>query len=133
MAHPGGRPSDYRPEYCEKVISFGKDGMSLVEVAAELGVVRSTLQLWEAEIPEFSVAMAKCRELSQAWWEKTGRIGMFEEPGGVKLNPSIWSRSMAARFPKDWRENSKHEVSGIDGAPIETKNETVIRIVRPNA
>lgn len=58
---------------------------------------------------------------------------MFEEPGGVKLNPSIWSRSMAARFPKDWRENSKHEVSGIDGAPIETKNETVIRIVRPNA
>jgi hypothetical protein len=94
--------------------------MSLAETACELGVVRSTLQIWEQEIPEFSVAMAKMRELSQAWWEKAGRVGMFEEPGGVKLNPSIWSRSMAARFPHDWRENSKVENthSGPDGKPI---------------
>lgn len=92
--------------------------MSLTETACDLGVVRSTLQLWEAEIPEFSVAMAKCRELSQAWWENVGRKMMIEEPGGVKLNASIWSRSMAARFPADWRENSKHEHSGPNGAPI---------------
>lgn len=117
---PAGRPSDYRPEHCLTVIECGKQGMSLAETACELGVVRSTLQLWEQEIPEFSVAMAKMRELSQAWWEKTGRVGMFEESGGVKLNASIWSRSMAARFPHDWRENSKVENthSGLDGGAI---------------
>lgn len=117
---PAGRPSDYLPKHCQTVIECGKQGMSLAETACELGVVRSTLQIWEQEIPEFSVAMAKMRELSQAWWEKAGRVGMFEEPGGVKLNPSIWSRSMAARFPHDWRENSKVENthSGPDGKPI---------------
>lgn len=131
---PAGRPTDYRPEYCEKVIALGKEGASVVEMAADIGVSRPTIEeVWPAAHPEFFEAFNQARLLSQAWWEKTGRIGMFEEPGGVKLNPSIWSRSMAARFPKDWRENSKHEVSGIDGAPIETKNETVIRIVRPNA
>jgi transposase len=128
---PAGRPSDYKEEFCQTVVECGKQGMSLVEIACELGVVRSTLQLWEANIPEFSVAMAKARELSQAWWEKTGRVGMIEEPGGVKLNASIYSRSMAARFPADWRENSKLEHTGKDGGPIET--ETVIRIVRPPA
>lgn len=117
---PAGRPSDYKEEFCQTVVECGKQGMSLVEIACELGVVRSTLQLWEANIPEFSVAMAKARELSQAWWEKTGRVGMIEEPGGVKLNASIYSRSMAARFPADWRENSKVENTHAapDGGPI---------------
>ena len=126
---PAGRPSDYKEEFCQTVVECGKQGMSLVEIACELGVVRSTLQLWEANIPEFSVAMAKARELSQAWWEKTGRVGMIEEPGGVKLNASIYSRSMAARFPADWRENSKLEHTGKDGGPIEHK--TVVEYVEP--
>lgn len=78
-------------------------------------------------------AFTQAKAFSQAWWEKVGREGMFESPGGMKINASIWSRSMAARFPHDWRENSKHELSGLNGAPIETKNETIIRIVRPSA
>lgn len=132
---PAGAPTLYKPEYCEKIIECGKQGMSVVEMAAELGVEhRCTIERdWPEAHPEFSEAFTRAKLLSQAWWERTGRMGMIEEPGGVKVNPTIWSRSMAARFPADWRENSKHEVSGIDGKPIETKNETVIRIVRPDA
>lgn len=130
---PAGRPSDYKPEYCEKVIALGKEGASVVRMACEIGVARATLEAnWTAEHPEFLEAFTLAKQYSQDWWEEKGRECLIM-PQGATFQSSVWSRSMAARFPADWRENSKHEVSGIDGKPIETKNETVIRIVRPDA
>ena len=38
---PAGRPTDYRPEYCERVIELGRLGMSVVEMAADIGVARN--------------------------------------------------------------------------------------------
>jgi transposase len=120
---PAGRPPDYKPEYCEKIVELGRQGLSIVEMAAEIGVAhRCTIEKdWPEQYPEFSEAFTRAKLLSQAWWEKTGRVGMIEEPGGVKLNQGIWSRSMAARFPHDWRENSKVENthSAPDGGAIQ--------------
>lgn len=118
---PAGRPTLYRPEYCEKVIELGRQGCSVVEMAAEIGVSRNALETeWTTQHPEFLEAFTQAKQFSQAWWEKVGREGMFESPGGVKLNPSIWSRSMAARFPHDWRENTKvdNTHSNPDGSPL---------------
>lgn len=127
---PAGRPTLYRPEYCEKVIDLGKQGCSVVEMAAEIGVDRNTIERhWPEAHPEFFQAITQARDFSQAWWEGIGRKMMIEEPGGVKLNHSIWSRSMGARFPHDWRENSKHELTGKDGGPIEHK--TVVEYIEP--
>lgn len=108
---PAGRPTDYRPEYCEAVIEFGRMGKSLTWMAAELGIAKSTLQLWEKDIPEFSAAMTQARAHSQKWWEDAGQDNMLMAPGQGTFNASVWSRSMAARFPEDWREKSelKHE------------------------
>lgn len=116
-----GRPTDYLPEFCDKVVELGKTGASVVEMAAEIGVARNTLEtLWPAAHPDFMEAFTQAKAFSQAWWEKVGREGMFESPGGVKINASIWSRSMAARFPHDWRENSKVENTHAnpDGSPL---------------
>lgn len=100
----GGRPSLYKPEYCQRVIDMGSQGFSVVEMAANLGVVRITLETqWTKDHPEFSVALKQARELCQAWWEKKGREGM-ETPG---FNAAVWSRSMAARFPKDWTDRKQ--------------------------
>jgi lambda repressor-like predicted transcriptional regulator len=97
-----GRPSKYDPAYCERVIELGKRGMSVVEMACEIGVARSTLEeAWPKAHPEFSEAFARARDESQAWWERTGRDGMRSK----SIDAQIWSRSMAARFPKDWRES----------------------------
>jgi len=41
-----------------------------------------------------------------------------ETKDGPKLNGTLWSRSMAARFPKKYRDNSKIELSGENGAPL---------------
>jgi len=117
---PAGRPSSYDPSYCERVIELGREGCSVVEMAADIGVHRNTLEtMWTEAHPQFLEALTHARQLSQAWWERAGRIGMIEN----NINSSIWSRSMAARFPKDWREVKATELSGPDGSAINVKAE----------
>lgn len=107
-----GRPSKYDPAYCEQVIELGKQGMSVVEIACEFGVARSTVEeAWPAAHPEFSEAFERARDESQAWWEKQGREGLSK----AQFNAQVWSRSMSARFPKDWREKQQLEHSGTIG------------------
>lgn len=65
---PGGRPTDYKEEYCNSVIEFGKQGFSRVQMAAEFEVAKATIQNWEKEHSEFLVAMTRAMTLSQAWW-----------------------------------------------------------------
>ena len=114
------RPTTYKPEYCEQVIELGRQGMSVVEMAADLGVHRETLEEnWPAAHPEFSEAFTRAKVLSQAWWERQGRLNLLLAPGVGTFNGSVWSRSMAARFPRDWREQKGVELSGKDGGPID--------------
>lgn len=115
---PVGRPTDYRPEYCDLVQELGRKGKSKAQIAAEIGVSRTTLDSWTVAHPEFLNAMALSRDFCLAWWEDTGQAGL---PHGV-LNASLWSRSMAARFPADYRE--EHAITGAGGGPIVTRDDT---------
>ena len=56
-----------------------------------------------------------------AWWEDQGQTGMWQSPEGEKLNPQLWSRSMAARFPDDYRESNKVELTGKNGGPMQAQ------------
>ena len=122
-----GRPSLYLPEYCERVIELGKLGMSVVEMASDIGVSRNTLEsLWPEAHPEFMQAITHARECSQSWWESMGRVNLIMSKDAGTFNSSVWSRSMAARFPRDWRESSKQEITGADGKPFEVITRRVI-------
>ncbi len=127
---PGGRPTDYKEEYCNSVIEFGRQGFSRVQMAAELEIAKATIQNWEKEHPEFLAAMTRAMTLSQAWWEKKGQECLVM-PAGVSFQASAWSRSMAARFPDDWREKTATEHSGPDGGPIKAETVTKVTFVRP--
>jgi hypothetical protein len=102
------RPTEYKQEYCETIIEAGKQGKSIAWMASELEVNKDTIYEWARVHPEFSVALACARAHSQRWWEDAGQAGM-DKPG---FGASVWSRSMAARFPEDWRENKGVELSG---------------------
>jgi hypothetical protein len=109
MKMAGGRPSDYLPEYCEKVIELGRQGYSVVEMCAEIGVARATLETnWPAAHSAFLEAFTHARELSQAWWETQGRTNLTAD----KFQANLYGRSMAARFPADWRESKQVEHKG---------------------
>lgn len=122
------RPTSYDPSYCEKVIELGAQGYSVVEMAAEIGVHRETLEEnWPAAHEEFSEAFMRARELSQAWWESQGRKHLTT----AGFQSALYSRSMAARFPRDWRETTRSEQTGKDGGPIETVTKIERTIIDP--
>lgn len=116
---PPWRPSKYRPEYCELVIEMGSKGFSVVEMAAEIGVARSTMEgEWTWKYQDFSEALEQARQLSQLWWERIGRNNLLVPKDGGTFSQAMWSRSMAARFPRDWRENKTFGLEGPDGKPL---------------
>jgi len=116
---PVGRPSKYKPEYCKQVIEWGKQGFSREHIACELDVSWSTLMGWVDSYPDFQVAIEKAKMHEMMYFERIGLQYMVERPQGDKLNSSIWSRSLAARFPQKYRENSKVEVTGKNDGAIQ--------------
>ena len=103
-----GRPTDYRPEYCERVVEMGKEGLSMVQMASRLDQARSTLIQWGEERPEFSTALARARSEAQRWWEDTGQKAL----GADKFQSSVWKTSMMARFREEYTERRDHTVQG---------------------
>ena len=117
---PVGRPSLYDPKYCEEVIALGKIGKSVEAIGAILGVGTKTLYNWRDQHEEFLHALDMAKEFELQWWEDIAQTHMIENKESDKINASIWSRSMAARFPKKYREQVKQEITGADGAPFLT-------------
>jgi hypothetical protein len=125
----GGRPSDYRPEYCEQVIEFGKLGLSVAQMASRLDTSKQALLRWVEANQEFRNAMEVARSHSQAWWEEVGQANLIMPKDSGSFQGSVWSRSMAARFPDDWRENKGVELTGKDGADLNLS----VTFVQPEA
>lgn len=109
------RPTEYRPDMCEKVMEWGKLGKSRAWMAAELDVTYQTLLNWERSHAEFFDALARADAYAQAHWEDLGHDNIKDRD----FNSSVWSRSMAARFPNQWREKT---------AIVGDKNEAPVQI-----
>lgn len=111
------RPSEYDPAYCESAIEAGRAGKSITWLASEIDVNRDSIYEWAKVYPEFSDALTRMRQLAQRWWEDKGQDGITM----AGFNASVWSRSMAARFPDDWREVKGTELTGKGGGPVQTE------------
>jgi len=59
-----------------------------------------------------------------SWWEDQAQTGMWQSSNGDKLNPQLWSRSMAARFPDDYREKSAVDLTSSDGTMSDSASRT---------
>ena len=127
---PVGRPSKYDPAYCEQVIELGKLGKSIEQICYDLNTPVRTLYEWRDRYPEFSQALEDAKAFEQAWWESQAHAYMVETKDGPRLNASLWSRSMAARFPKKYRESTKTEITGAEGAPL--VNAIQVTFVKPD-
>jgi transposase-like protein len=117
---PVGRPTLYDPAYCSKVVELGRIGKSVEQIAAILDVSLRTMYSWRDAHEEFLHALDDAKTYEQAWWEEQASAYMVENKESDRLNATLWSRSMAARFPKKYRESTKQEITGADGAPLLT-------------
>lgn len=98
-----GRPSKYDPKFCDMVVEWGREGKSRTWMAAQLLVIRETFDNWAKDHPEFFDALTLAKQLEQLWWEDKGQ-DCISNSG---FQSSVWSRSMAARFPVEWRNKSE--------------------------
>jgi hypothetical protein len=106
---PAGRPTSYKPEYCDRIVEMGAYGASKAEMCADIGISRQTYDDWKAAHPEFLEADKKAVELSQGWWEQQGRVATFGGTDGFNATSYIFN--MKNRFPGDWRDKKEVDVS----------------------
>jgi hypothetical protein len=112
-----GRPTDYRPEYCDQIIALGEQGRSKTQMARAFKVTRVTLDNWAKANPEFLYALTRAMEEAEAAWEDKADGGI--EAAG--FNTGLWGRVMSARFPATYRETTRSEVTGANGGAIQTE------------
>ena len=115
---PGGRPSTYNPAFIDDILKLAKQGKSLEQICFRLDIGLRTIYQWRDVHPEFAHALEEAKALEQGYWEDLADQHIVETKDGPKLNATIWSRSMAARFPKKYREQVKQEITGAEGAPL---------------
>jgi len=114
-----GRPSSYKPYYCNRVLSLATEGCCKAEIAVGLGVSVKTLNAWAATHDDFRQAMSEAKELEYAWWLGVGRKGMFLR----NWNGSAWALQMRNRFRKSFGER----VPAKDKTPEESINADLLR------
>lgn len=116
-----GRPTIYKPEYCELVVQMLSEGASLTEFRAAVGgISRETMSNWKQANPEFLDALSKAEAMGQAYWEKRLRTDlMFDN----KVNSPLVKLYFANRF--NWHDKQQTDVTSSDGS----MKPTVIEIV----
>lgn len=121
--NPVGRPSDYKPEYCQQVIDNAKEGKFLFEFANKIEKNESTLYEWANEHEEFSKAIDLAKQICKGEWVNVGRK-LISDPS-AKHDAKPWGVIMNNLH--GWDRTAKVEVSGKDGGPINVSSEVELK------
>lgn len=113
-----GRPTLYKPEYCQALIDLVSKGYSYEAFAGYLRVAIATLYVWEKEYPEFLEAKMVAKSLSAYVWEGFGIDGLHDEikycpktgkPLSKKsLNSAVWIFNAKNRM--GWKDKIENTV-----------------------
>jgi len=122
---PAGRPSLYKPEYCEEIINSAKQGFSLTGFAGQIGVSRRTITEWAEQHPEFSLAVTQAKAAAAASWERRAiNIGDGNGGPGAAGMVQFALKNLGA---DDWQDKITNEHTGKDGGAIQITDETRVR------
>ena len=119
-----GRPTKYKPEFCDLIIEVGAEGGWLSEMAEACDVHRSTMDEWAETHADFSEALTRAKQKAQAWFEREGRIGLTAD----KFNSALWAKQMSARHRDEYTERQEVKHGGAIGI-----TKIVTEIVDPEA
>lgn len=108
---PAGRPTSYKPEYCELIVKKMGEGYSVMAFAGLIGVSRETVYNWAKEHPEFFNALKAAQAACAARWEKI--LLQIGETGQGSAAAAIFALKNRAR--DEWREKVEHDMTSSDG------------------
>jgi hypothetical protein len=104
-----GRPTEYRPEFCEKLIEHMRFGNSFETFGAKVFAGKQTLYRWLENNEDFRDAKEIGTRLSEQWWERRGKYGLFHP----NFKVAAWRLNMANRFGWAEKQITEHK-GGID-------------------
>jgi hypothetical protein len=126
-----GRPTSYKPEYCQMLIDHMGQGFSFMTFAAIIEVNPDSLYEWAKVHEDFSEAKKIGYAKLQLLYEKIGRDGML---GKIKnFNAATWIFSCKNKF--NWVDAQETTIKGdanlthaylvklMQEAPIEPTNQ----------
>jgi transposase len=117
-----GRPSKYKPEYCERIVEFMGKGFSVEAFAGDIMVHVDSIYEWEKVYPDFSEAKKLAFGKNRIFWENIALQHMTSGDKDPKINSAIWIFNMKNRFK--WRDMQeiKQEVTGNQTITVNQDN-----------
>ena len=104
-----GRPLIQLPNNYESImLELAKEGASIVELSVALSISRDTFYEISKRDTGFSDTIKKCKELSEAWWERSGRTNLMNK----EFNYTGWYMNMKNRF--NWKDRQDVTTNGKD-------------------
>ena len=149
-ASKAGRPSGYLPEFAKQATKLCELGATNADLADFFGVSINTIANWQTARPEFLAALkagkvsADDRVERSLYQRAVGytyySVKIFCPAGGVPVTVPyrehvppdttaqiFWLKN---RRRNEWRDVQKHEHTGEDGGPIETREMTDLEVAR---
>ena len=146
---PGGRPTDYKEEYCQLAKNYALLGATDVQLAKYFDVVESTIYKWKEEHPEFSESIRSGgieadAKVAQATYHRA--LGYSHEDTDIRVvGGEIVETPITKHYPPEskaaifWLRNRQrknwpdlHQVTGADEKPLipERTDEDDLRLTR---
>ena len=97
-----GRPTKYKPEYCEQLVEHMKQGKSFWTFAAIIDVAWDTLTDWTHRHPEFLAAKRRGRVHEMEWWDNLHR--RCAATGEGNMTGIVWAQKN--KFPAHYKERA---------------------------
>ena len=107
-----GRPrtttNDFPKDWQKLVISLMSEGASQKEIMTELGIGSQLFYDLLERDEEFSNTIKRGIEISEAWWERQGRINLNNK----SFNAVLWYMNMRNRF--NWKDRNSTDITTKD-------------------
>jgi len=95
-SNPEGRPSGYKPEYCELIVKHMGEGNSIISFSFLVDAHVDTIYNWCKKHDEFFSAFKRAKAAEQLWYEKTGKNAMNGEI--ANFNSAVYIFHMKNKF-----------------------------------
>lgn len=99
---PGGRPTDYRPEFCDAVQKLNCTGTDS-QIAEALGVSIGSIWNWKQQHPEFMIAI---RNLKHRVDDQVEDALLKSATTGSNVAQIFWLKN---RRRQDWQDRRTYE------------------------
>tara|TARA_E500000331_G_scaffold47672_1_gene40463 strand:+ start:378 stop:869 length:492 start_codon:yes stop_codon:yes gene_type:complete len=122
----GGRPTKFKPEFCDRAFDFALVGMTDDEIAGALKIDRATLYRWKNSYPQLCDAIKRGRDrydnevVEKALTQRAAGYD-YQEEVMTREGPSVITKRfhgsdtaaifwLKNRNPDRWRDRVEHDV-----------------------